>query len=74
MELDIGESNARHVLTESRVIYSHCKVGTDKKPISFGNGNLSHKTRLRWENALYLREKQSLILYSPTLSPLFKSF
>ena len=47
MELDIGKSNARHVLTESRVIYSHCKVGTDKKPISFGTGNLSHKTKLR---------------------------
>lgn len=54
MELDIGKPKTRQVLTESRVIYSQCIVGTDNQPISFGNGNLSHKTRLRgrieWEN------------------------
>lgn len=65
MELDIGKSMARQILTESRVIYSHFKVGTDNKPISFGNGNLPHKTRLRWENTLYLREKVELNFILP---------
>lgn len=45
MKSDIGKLMARQFLKVRHVIRSHLRMGTDKKPNSFGIGTISHKVK-----------------------------